>query len=286
MGASNAAGAGAVAVGRTRVAAGDLEHLAPELRAGEAALASERRPILAWLPDGQGGKTLQELPGRIADPDEVLRREAGSLSYRDLALLREASPALASDAWERLRAAARDLVSSGHYAGAAIEGVDASPLTRALYLEVRADLIQSWSAAGALELLIVDGIAQAYVMRQRWLSLAVSYEAPPDLGHKDRYPDEPLDDYEDRRRAKERREEDESRLPPRLTVAQATDRALEFADKFEKAALRGIRSLRDLRRFSGPMNIQAGQVNIAAGPQQVNVQPSAGAVVVGDGHQR
>jgi hypothetical protein len=52
-------------------------------------------------------------------------------------------------------------------------------------------------------------------------------------------------------------------------LAQATEQALELADMF-KGVARRISTFRVLRRFSGRMNMNAGQVNISAGPQQVN----------------
>lgn len=253
-------------------AVADLTQLEGKIRQGRYQQQAQNRPKLVQLPDGKGGRVLTEVGGGVPDPVRVAARQPSHLSYADLSVLEDAAPALAAAAWERIREAARQAVETGHHAAEAVEGPNASPYTRALFLEIRADLVRQWLPTGAVERMLIDNLTQAYVLHNRWLGIAMDYQELPDLGHKDRYPDESLDEYADRKRAQEEREREEQYYPPRMTTAQATDRALELAEKFEKAVARGIRALRDLRRFSGPMNISAGQVNIAAGHQQVNVR--------------
>ena len=57
-------------------------------------------------------------------------------------------------------------------------------------------------------------------------------------------------------------------LPP--PQSGAVRRALQMAERFERTVNRTIRALRDLRRFSAPMNLPAGRVNISAAPEQLN----------------
>ena len=55
-----------------------------------------------------------------------------------------------------------------------------------------------------------------------------------------------------------------------LDVAAAMDQSGAMADRFHRMFLRGIRALRDLRRYAPAVVVQnAGQVNV--GGQQVNV---------------
>ena len=255
----------------------DLDLLERNVDYGRTRQRSANRPHSFFVPDGKGGRTLVETTPTSPDPQQVAQQKPTRMTYADLSVLEDADPALAAAAWERIREAARRQVQSGHYAASSIESHEASPMTRALFLEIREALVRQWAPVGAVELMLIDDLAQAYVLRQRWLAAAMSYQELPNLGHKDRYPDESLDDYKDRQRLQEERRQEEEYYPPRITTVQATDRALEMADRFEKAVARGIRSLRDLRRFSAPMSIQAGQVNIANGPQQVNVNQANGA---------
>lgn len=193
------------------------------------------------------------------------------LSYVELSVLEDADPALAAEAWERIRETARRELESGHYAGSSIEGGGASPYCRALFLEVRADLLNQWSPCGAMERLLIDALAQAFVLRNRWLGVAMNYGEMPDLNPLGPEAGEAPHEWDRRRREYEHARRMEECLPPRLPQAEATERALQMAERFERAVLRSVRALRDLRRFSSPMNINAGLVNIAAGHQQVNV---------------
>jgi hypothetical protein len=58
--------------------------------------------------------------------------------------------------------------------------------------------------------------------------------------------------------------------PPRVSDAEAMDRAAAMADRFNRIFLRTLRALRDLRRYATPVVVQnAEQVNVAG--QQVNI---------------
>ncbi len=58
-------------------------------------------------------------------------------------------------------------------------------------------------------------------------------------------------------------------VPPRMGRAAYTERSLRMAERFQRMFLRGLRALRDLRRYAPTITIHnEGQVNI--GQNQVN----------------
>jgi hypothetical protein len=63
--------------------------------------------------------------------------------------------------------------------------------------------------------------------------------------------------------------------PPRVEPAEWIEEAASMADRFNKLFLRTLRALRDLRRYAPTSVVVQGvaQVNVANGPQQINVQP-------------
>jgi hypothetical protein len=254
-----------------RAAAEDLKHLETELRSGRAETRSYAAPRLVRIPDGKGGTTLVDVAAPPPSVSRIQEQNPRWLSYADLSVLQDADPELAAEAWERIRETARRELETGHYAASSIEGAGASPYTRALYLEVRADLVRQWVPTGAVELMLIDTLSQAFVLRNRWLGVAMNYGEPPNLNPVGPRPEEAAGVWEERKREMEHARRMEESLPPRLPMADATDRALLMAERFERTVNRTVRALRDLRRFSGPTNIQAGLVNIANGPQQVNV---------------
>lgn len=57
---------------------------------------------------------------------------------------------------------------------------------------------------------------------------------------------------------------------PRVSMATAIEQSANMADRFHRIAMRTLRQIRDLRRFSAPVIVKnAGQVNV--GNSQVNV---------------
>ena len=60
-------------------------------------------------------------------------------------------------------------------------------------------------------------------------------------------------------------------IAPRLDDAAALEQAVAMAERWNKTALRVLRQMRDLRRYSPPVIVNnGGQVNVAG--QQVNQQ--------------
>ena len=103
-----------------------------------------------------------------------------------------------------------------------------------------------------MERLLIEGMAQAWTMRERWLHRAVE-----------------TDSLEAVRIERDSRRRGEWQ-PPRLSDAAAVDRAAQLADRCERQFLRLMRAYRDQRRLLGSVVVAAGgQLNVAE--QQVNV---------------
>lgn len=173
----------------------------------------------------------------------------------DLERLMDHDPAEANRRWEEVKAAARDELRTGQRAAAALEAPGCDLWQRAQFLAVRQDLADQLAPTGGLEWALLATMAQALSEYLRWLNAARDWgewegsKERPDKG--DPYALPPL--------------------APRMTYADAADRSHELADRYNRLFLRNLRAFRDHRRLMGPLNITAGQVNISAGPQQVNV---------------
>jgi hypothetical protein len=103
-----------------------------------------------------------------------------------------------------------------------------------------------------MERLLVTGMAQAWVMHLRWLRRHAQTDS--------------LEAYRVERDVRQRGEWQ----PPRVSDAEAVDRAALMSDRFERRFLRLLRAYRDQRRVLGSVVVAAGgQLNVAE--QQVNV---------------
>ncbi len=158
--------------------------------------------------------------------------------------------------WERIKETARDELNVGKAGAAAVEGYHERPMRRAEYLAVWVALADGLKPANGAERLLVDNMAQALIMHRHWLHRMVL-----------------LDEIDDGRlqRASSGRDRYE---PPRLSEAEAVDRAAQMADRFQRQFLRLMRCFRDGRRLIASMTVLGGQVNLATdGGQQINVAP-------------
>jgi hypothetical protein len=173
----------------------------------------------------------------------------------DLERLMDQDPEEGFQRWETVKEAALEELRTGQRAARAIEAPGCDLWQRAQFLAVRKDLADQLAPTGGLEWALVDTLAQTFTEYLRWINAARDWgewEGSKEREHKgDPYTLPPL--------------------TPRMTYAQAADRAHDQADRYNRLFLRNLRAFRDHRRLMGPVNIQAGQVNIAAGPQQVNV---------------
>lgn len=184
-------------------------------------------------------------PIRTEEPDQV--------SWKQLSELAEADPEQATQLWSEIKQVARAELDGGHRAALAVrEAFGSTPWDKARFFAVRTSLMEQWQPQGGIEQLLIDTLAQAYTEQHRWMAAANNF----------------LSAECDRHRLEI--EKKEQWMPPRLREAEALDRAMAMAERWNRMFLRTLRALRDLRRYAPTINIQnAGQVNI--GNQQLNV---------------
>jgi hypothetical protein len=191
---------------------------------------------------------------------DILKREAATnIRWDDLQAIAERDHSEAVEVWESIKRAAIDYLSSGQF-GVDCAGRDETPFERGIVAGIRNRFVEAWKPKDAIEMGMVEMLVQAFISYHRWLMAANvmanrEYEAAK-KSEKDRYGEYGRWDT------------------PRLDAAEAIDRALVMADRFNKLFLRTLRQMRDLRRYASPVTINnPKQVNIAAeGGQQNNVQ--------------
>jgi hypothetical protein len=177
-------------------------------------------------------------------PDQVSWMMMSSLAQRD--------PRAAFAAWERVKAAARQELDSGHRAAAALEGYAGRPWERARFFAIRAGFREEWRPRGGIEDALIDTMAQAHSMYLAWME-RLNARASTDAQS---------EEYSLR--------QDGTWQPPRVHAAEALDQAAAMSDRFHRLFLRTLRALRDLRRYGPAVIVQsAGQINVGA--QQMNV---------------
>jgi hypothetical protein len=196
---------------------------------------------------------------RITQPPEqrlkdILGMPLSDIDWGDLNTLANSDHARAVEFWEQMKVAADDYVASGMMACETLES-KGKPWNRAQFIAIRKRFIEDWGPHGAVEMAMVEMLAQAFISYHHWLRAANSMMARQ---------------YE---AADEECLYDKWRLPYQ-SAADSIERAINMADKFNRLFMRTLRQMRDLRRYSVPVIINnPEQVNVATdGGQQVNVQ--------------
>ena len=168
------------------------------------------------------------------------------LSWHDLTAAWARDEAAGRAMWEGIKQAARDELAVGKVGAEAVEGHHDRPFDRAAYLAVRAALADGLQPRNGMERLLVEGMAQAWVMHLRWLTRHAQTDS--------------LEAYRVEQDARRRGEWQ----PPRLGDAEAVDRAALMSDQFERRFLRLLRAYRDQRRLLSSVVVAAGgQLNVA-----------------------
>ncbi len=228
----------------------EVESLARELGAAYARrIAFYRNEYKLELAEAQERAETRHHPefrqrGVTDPPDQV--------TYSALEDLADQDPAQALAAWQRVKAAARDDLMSGHRAAQAMEfaGVT-NAWERAQFFAIRTAFMEEWQPANGGERLLVDMLAQAYASWLVWLEQLQVYTTA------------------ESERQKHKIKQDGYYESPRVTTVEAIEQAAAMVDRFNRLFLRTLRQLRDLRRYVAPMVINnPAQVNIAN--QQVN----------------
>jgi hypothetical protein len=185
--------------------------------------------------------------------DEVERARnlpADRVTWLDPDVLGRHDPDAAQRCWDAVKEAARREVRSGHRAARALEGAETSCWSRARFLAVRAELTDAWQPRNPAEQHLVDLMAQHQTLLWHWQDVLGAYASQAELSR--RRPD-PADRHLE---------------PPRLSAADALDRAVRLVERFQRLYLRALLALQGLRRRPPLVVRRAGQVNI--GHQQVN----------------
>jgi hypothetical protein len=147
--------------------------------------------------------------------------------------------------WRTVRESARDELAAGATAGQAVEGYQPRPIERAQFIAIRAALADGLQPRNGMEWLLIDGMAEAWVMHLRWLGKHTNLDS--------------LDAIRVERDVRQR----DGWEPPKLSEAEAVDRAVAMQDRFQRQFLRLMKCYRDGRRLIGSMTVLGGQVNVA-----------------------
>ena len=204
---------------------------------------------------GKDSKQAEELARNLGGPNNqaaVADEPADQVSWWNLSGLAERDPEAAAQVWERVKAEARDELSSGHRAAEVVEW-QTSPWDRARFLAMRTAFREEWVPQGGIEDSLLDSMALSFSGYLFWMG-SINVQGYT----------------ENKRQTRDLRAYGRGVDPARLDTAEAIEMAANMADRFHKMFLRTLRALRDLRRYATAVTVQnAGQVNV--GTQQWNV---------------
>jgi hypothetical protein len=164
------------------------------------------------------------------------------VSWLDLDALARHDPGAALRLWGEVVDAARGEVSSGHRAARALEGAGTDCWDRARFLAVRSELSDAWGPRDADEQHLIDLMAQHQALIWRWQQVAEVYAIVANLSS---------------------RGKDKCKWPeaPRLTTAEALDRAVSLVERYQRLYLQALHALQGLRRRTPQGGHRAGRVN-------------------------
>lgn len=192
----------------------------------------------------------------------VLSESVNQVSWDQLESLYRCHPQLTKQIWKLVQLEAREELESGNRMAATLEtvGWQQEAWKRAQFLAIRNGFVADWNPKGAIELSMIDMMAQAFSEYMFW-SAEVHTRSTTDA--------KLIYSSEEERRIEQARGH---WLPPRVGEQNAVEHAMQMMDRYNRLYLRTLRQLRDLRRYSTPVTINnPQQVNIAAdGGQQVN----------------
>jgi hypothetical protein len=191
-------------------------------------------------------------PSPAWDRTLALERPADEVHWFDLQRLAEHDPEAVTIAWNRIKAAAREDLASGHRTAEALEW-RGNPWDRARFLALRDAFRADWQPRGGIETALVDTLAQNFTAYLYWTArLTIQAQSEGQV-----------EDYKLR--------QDGYWQPPRIGVSEAIAESARMAEQAHRLFLRTLRALQDLRRLPGVYVTSAGQVNVAS--RQVNLAP-------------
>lgn len=170
-----------------------------------------------------------------------------------LTAMAQHNPHAMARCWQAINQWALDQIQTGFRAAEAIAVEGEKPWERAQFLARRASLILDWAPRPGVEMMLVDTLAQAHALQERWLKILTTCTITETKHRNSPYNSSGVTEA------------------PRLSDAQAAEHAAGMVDRFNRIMLRSLRSLRDLRRYAPPVIMHAQQVNVDVGGQQMNI---------------
>ena len=185
---------------------------------------------------------------------EARESRAESLQWGELGALIAQDQEEGLRAWQAVLRVAHEHLDSGTRAFD-IVSYDRSPWFMAQFRVILRSFEEAWKPKDAIELALVEMLAQSFVSYGFWQSAVSAF------GSQDYKTD--FQTWEHEKGYIHNPDQKDKML----------ERAYQMADRYHRQFLRGLRTMRDLRRFTVPVINNGGQVNIATdGGQQVNVQ--------------
>jgi hypothetical protein len=172
------------------------------------------------------------------------------LSWSTLSQAVRHDPTVTRAAWERIKDAARQELSSGHRTAQSLERAG-TPWDRARFLALRDAFRADWQPRGVIESALIDLLAQSFGAYLQWSERLALY----------------VDSQCETEDVKLKR--DGYGMPPRVSEAQWMTWSAEQANVAHRRFVMTLKSLQDLRRLPSVNIASVGQVNVAQ--QQVNV---------------
>jgi hypothetical protein len=227
-------------------------------------LHAEKRGILGFFVKDME-LTPEEAQAKISAPLAETRcamlasGPATEVRWRDLVqLVYSGQGEEAKRRWQHLLQITEDEFICGDKAASILEATGEAPAERARFLTIRRRLIDEWNPSPGTEEILVDQIAQFQTLFERWIRVHVEKMSAGD----------PFEAQVGTDRGRHL-----GQFYATVGGLEAMQEALNMADRLQKAMLRTIRALKDLRKSSQQVVIQsAGQVNL--GSQQVNLSGS------------
>lgn len=214
----------------------------------DEALAGHRRPL-------------------AIDPAE---REPDQIAWWELERTLETDPANGQALWQAIKDAASKEFATGTRMARTLERgpLTASPYQRAQALVLLTAFRKALQPRDALEDALVQQLASAYELHLRWQAVAVE-RAEDGVWEGAAGKRRELEHMSARER--QRYEDLEGWLPPRVSTAEAIEQAVLLADRYQRAFIRLLKAFRDMRRLIGQVIVtEGGTLNVAE--QQVNLQ--------------
>jgi hypothetical protein len=229
--------------------ADDSQDLAVEVAADFGRSVQMYREVFKLSPDEARARAAECSAFLV---ERALTKPPEEVAWCDLDTLARQDPELARRRWLEVQEAARAELRNGHRAARTLKTSESTCWPRARFLALRAELAEAWQSRDQLEQHLIDQMVLFQTQMEHWQEALNAYLQLAALGHRGAGKHGPFGE------------------PPRVSEAEAADRAAGMVERMHRLFLRTLRALVDLRRRCTPVVVRrAGQVNIAQ--QQLNM---------------